>query len=550
MAFTLKVKTGPGAGSEFAFDQLEVTLGRTADNDIVVNDAGASRSHARLFAKDGRLHVEDLGSANGTKLNGEALASAMVLRSGDEISIGVVTFTYAPHDATLLSVPDTTAPSLEKSTDPDLREVERPGDRTFLMQPATVLAPAASPPHDTKERPALGREVSELKTILKSAAPDLDTQQTILKPPSKPLPTLDDDPPATKTKEVKVGPPKSLAAKSDAATDEMAELSRQPQEQALSAAERARLRREAGKSLSHRVRYEWSQLSPNGKKGAALGGGVLGLVLLAGVLAAAWPKSDGPKASEPSMLEPNARGLRDSFGLGDDVTWRRPDMKIFDFALASPTRMVAVVHYQARDVSKDEVAISLNGSPVSTVPPDTMDPNRELELVLPADQLKLNQPNQLVFDSTLNPPAANPWRVSHVWLESIPVPDISPEETVREAKEAIGRADKLHETKDVGPDNLFRAWKTYREAWLFLESVTDRPTDVTNYARTRMREVRPELDQRCNGLMLDVQKLLNAKPPNQKLAITKLKDVERYFPTREHPCNAFAKAVLEDLGEW
>src|SRR5258705_8147872 len=67
--FTLKVSKGPGAGAEFPFENDEARLGRTADNDIVVKDSGASRSHARVFQKGPRYFIEDLKSANGTKVN-------------------------------------------------------------------------------------------------------------------------------------------------------------------------------------------------------------------------------------------------------------------------------------------------------------------------------------------------------------------------------------------------------------------------------------------------------------------------------------------------
>src|SRR3954465_4878117 len=96
VAFTLKVTRGAGAGAEFPFDSQEARLGRTADNDIVVKDTGASRSHARVFQKGGRFFVEDLKSANGTKVNGALLNGAMKeVKSGDTITIGEVVFTFS-----------------------------------------------------------------------------------------------------------------------------------------------------------------------------------------------------------------------------------------------------------------------------------------------------------------------------------------------------------------------------------------------------------------------------------------------------------------------
>ena len=48
-------------------------LGRSVDNRIVVNDTAVSRQHARLTVKDDAFWIEDLGSKNGTKVNGTLL---------------------------------------------------------------------------------------------------------------------------------------------------------------------------------------------------------------------------------------------------------------------------------------------------------------------------------------------------------------------------------------------------------------------------------------------------------------------------------------------
>src|SRR5262249_24971556 len=100
VAFTIKVTKGAGTGAEFPFDQTEARLGRTADNDIVVKDSGASRAHCRVFQKGERYFVEDLKSANGTKVNAAVLNGATKeVKSGDTITIGEVVFTFASLEA-------------------------------------------------------------------------------------------------------------------------------------------------------------------------------------------------------------------------------------------------------------------------------------------------------------------------------------------------------------------------------------------------------------------------------------------------------------------
>jgi hypothetical protein len=65
-----------------------VTIGRSADADVRVEDRYASQVHARIFARRGVHYVEDMDSTNGTLLNSEPLRGEAELRSGDLIRIG------------------------------------------------------------------------------------------------------------------------------------------------------------------------------------------------------------------------------------------------------------------------------------------------------------------------------------------------------------------------------------------------------------------------------------------------------------------------------
>ena len=65
-------------------------LGRALSNTIVIEDAFASSEHALLALRDGRWWLEDLGSRNGTQLNGEPLNAPAIVATGDEIGIGGV----------------------------------------------------------------------------------------------------------------------------------------------------------------------------------------------------------------------------------------------------------------------------------------------------------------------------------------------------------------------------------------------------------------------------------------------------------------------------
>jgi hypothetical protein len=78
---------------DVALDKDLVTIGRLPESDVVLSDRGASRRHAQVKTKDGVSTVTDLGSTNGTKLNGEQVQSRE-LRDGDKLTIGTTLIEY------------------------------------------------------------------------------------------------------------------------------------------------------------------------------------------------------------------------------------------------------------------------------------------------------------------------------------------------------------------------------------------------------------------------------------------------------------------------
>jgi hypothetical protein len=79
----------PETGRSFDLDAI-TTLGRDVNNAIVVEDPFASAEHAVLTYRGRSWYVEDLGSTNGTYINGRAVAAVAPLGFGDEVGIGQV----------------------------------------------------------------------------------------------------------------------------------------------------------------------------------------------------------------------------------------------------------------------------------------------------------------------------------------------------------------------------------------------------------------------------------------------------------------------------
>jgi pSer/pThr/pTyr-binding forkhead associated (FHA) protein len=86
--FQLVMRSGPNPGKTFELSEGEATIGRDITNAIVINDAEVSRRHARLSPQAGGYVLEDLGSTNGTFVNGQRLMGPHLLRPGELVLLG------------------------------------------------------------------------------------------------------------------------------------------------------------------------------------------------------------------------------------------------------------------------------------------------------------------------------------------------------------------------------------------------------------------------------------------------------------------------------
>nr|WP_153869063.1 MULTISPECIES: FHA domain-containing protein [Myxococcaceae] len=449
----MRISKGEQAGRELALGQGELRIGRGPENELVLPDAGVSRRHARIYAQGGALLVEDVGSANGTELNGVLLEGPQALEDGDCICLGPVELVFS-HAA---------------------------ADSTRILAAAEV-------------RPRAPARAAALETVTPRPGAKL---------------------------------PAGAAARTEA-----------PLETAPTAAERARRRRAVSGTLGGQLRLAWEGLDRRGKSVAgALA--LAALLAMAGTLVALFqPRSAAREELGPEPTQLTATPLRGSFGLGDGVTWERPDMKVFTFEFTAPTRAVALLRYQASGISKDEVSVSVNGIDQGWVPPDAGGASeRELELVLPPSALHRNARNQLIFDNVKNPPGHEPWRIEGLRVEIIPVPELPPAELLASARESVAKARAYDVQRAAGSENLFRAWKNYRFAWVTLEALDERP-ELYRDVRYALAQVSADLDRECARLMLEFQRGVQYR--DAKAVREAFEDVLRHFPTTEHRCHTLA----------
>jgi hypothetical protein len=81
-------------------DRQRFTIGRDPACDLVLPDVSVSRWHAGLKRDAAGWMLDDLGSTNGTRLNGWRVTESVVVRPGDHVSFGAVTFVVATHGTT------------------------------------------------------------------------------------------------------------------------------------------------------------------------------------------------------------------------------------------------------------------------------------------------------------------------------------------------------------------------------------------------------------------------------------------------------------------
>lgn len=116
------MRSGPTVGKVTALTTPEVTIGRETSNTITINDAEVSRRHAKMELHGSAYVIEDLGSTNGTFVNGKRITGTQVLNAGDVVSFGetIVLVYESPVDqnATVISSKPVKPPTTKQTEKP------------------------------------------------------------------------------------------------------------------------------------------------------------------------------------------------------------------------------------------------------------------------------------------------------------------------------------------------------------------------------------------------------------------------------------------------
>jgi len=516
MGFQLVIAEGKEAGREFEFDQDSVTIGRTAECDVILYEAGVSRKHARILVENATFFIEDLGSSNGTRVNGTTIAAKLALKDGDSISMGPVVFNFKPVELAPESSTEDNPSGEESGQGPHTRiisvsELKKSRNKGVAMMPKNA---------SRDEVAEMGRRSTQMIPALKGPRPSMSGTRK---------PTTSGSRPAAKLAVREADLPEGV----EVAGGGRPRLARVSGERpALSAAEKARFKR--GGAVG-RVQLWWTEASKPKRMLASVGLGIVTLGLLGGLLGAILPDPPKAKAKEPETI--GSEPVEYSFGLGPGVTYAREDSKSFDFEVRSPVQVMVVLHYQAKDInSKDEVSVAVNSVEVGWLPPDTMDSNeRTLEVIVPANLVKRGEINTVTFDNVRNPPESDPWRIWNIWVETAVLPEKDEVGLIADAEDKYKRGLLKWEQRDIGASNRWDAYKNFRESWLTLEALPQGSRPYTySLSRDKMNEAKRELDDKCRSLLLKARSSYEIGKYDE--ARYELDHITAFFPSRAHNC--------------
>jgi predicted component of type VI protein secretion system len=174
--FHLLMRAGPNPGKVYELVKNELVIGRDINADIVINDSEVSRKHARLTMQGAGVVLEDLGSTNGTFVDGQRLMGPHILRLGEVVMLGEnVTLVFEAAfdaDATMVSssavgpVPAYPAAGPYEGGKPTYQAPPPPAYQAPAYQPQQAPAPAYTgqvPPGPAEEYPEYGEPATEPK---------------------------------------------------------------------------------------------------------------------------------------------------------------------------------------------------------------------------------------------------------------------------------------------------------------------------------------------------------------------------------------------------
>jgi len=486
VGFSLKILGGPDRGKTYDFDRVEITIGRTMDNDVVLTDPGISRQHMSIRDKGGAYILKDLGSSNGTKLNGKPVEEE-VLRPGDVITAGSAEVKFVGQSAA----------SARK------KPVKRPHGQVRKRTPARRTPARAAVRRPGQKHPAAPRPTREKKPIIQSKG----------------------------VRQKKRTPAAGEVHKIQAGAEEKS-------------AQRAGKKNPLS-NLIGRISTWFHGLEKKYQIIVMVIAGIL--LVLIGIKAFTGTKKIVQQVVDHSdqLFEPGLVGSDGdllSFGYGP-VAIRCRDAATFRFKYSNG-RATAIYEIGGID-HKQEVAIQLNGMQIGFAPITMDNWSDRISLNLPRKHLLENEENKLAFINTINYNSSKKteqWAVKLEAIEESPLPN--PDR--KAAEESFKIAKKRYENKEVAPQNAYEALQYFKKTRDFLELLPEeeRP-DIYLESIEMIDKIEKELVQRFKALMFNAEKAQEYSRFKNAKAL--YRQIMRSFPNQEDPRYMRAKEKYDEF---
>ncbi len=504
MGFTLQILEGPEKGKEYSFERIQITIGRTMENDVVLPDPGISRKHLRIRDKGGAYIISDLGSSNGTKVNGVKIQEE-VLKPGDEILAGGAKIRFQANAG---------GGAAKSKKKPAAARGRRGG---AARAPSSRSRPAARRGRAAAANRRGTRPVSGSAGAAGAAAGAGGGAGGGVRIQSAGM--------RRKKAEEKA----AKAAKADAgAADKQGKAAKNGKQSPIGRAK--------------------SWISGLDKKKKILLGAGVGLVLVliaAGLFKGGQQIVAGLRWYDDQLLTPGERaGSRPmTYGLG--IANRQSRFRAaYQFKYANGR---ATVTYLVGGVdTKQEVEILLNGMHVEYAPLTLERWSNPITISLPRKHLLEHQVNKIEYINTVNrskPDANEEWAVAVMDIQEQPLPP--PDAT--KAKEAFANAKERYRNKGVSPGNLYKALQYFKEARDFLELMPEETRSEIYYeANDMIEKIEEEINKTFRARIFKAEKAFKYGKKEEAKEIFRI--LMLTIPNQDDPRHQRAREAYINLG--
>ena len=488
MGFSLTIISGPEEGRDFSFERVQITLGRTIDNDIVLPDPGISRQHFSIRDKGGAFIIKDLGSSNGTMLNGKKIKEE-VITAGDMITAGgaKIRFDGPTGSGGEVSKGGGAKPKRvsARAGTRGRRRTARPSARRAQSARGRASARPSGRRRGKAEKASGGISIKSSGIRVKKKKPETADGAESIQTPAK----------------------------------------------------------EKG-GLLPKIKFWVSSLDKKKKIMLFSAVGVVLLLIIFGLASGGTQIVQSLRWYDDVDLNPGewAGDEPMSYGLGiakRNCLYRAAFQFKYASGRATMTYMVAGTD------QKQEVDILLNGVHIVYAPATLgVQWSEPKTLNLPRNHLLENQINKVEFINRINrddPNAKEEWAVAVGEISEQPLPPANKSK----ALEAFANAAEKYKNKDVSPGNLYHAMEKYEEARDFMELMEKKPDEYIE-ATEMIKKINKELDKIYHQSTFKAEKYFRYHRNKDAKEVYRLLMLR--FPNQHDPRNKAAKEAFVNLG--